>query len=1131
MQRSTRHIFFYWFRCGVMLLCFVWGALAQNAEERTFRRLSHVEGLSNDEVYCMTQDRRGMMWFGTADGLNSYDGIKFTLYRHREGDTTSLPQNGILSLAEDASGNLWVGTKDYLCRFHPVRGTFTWYRLPTHYPLENVRNIVDIGGDYLYLAVGYGALRFDKRTGESKALFDQNDFPKELVYVVTDVFSDTSSRIWITSSRGIFVHDPRSETLRHVVRRIINRAMPRKDGEGKIWFSDSTGIHVFDPYRERIVKTFPSASFPHNSGVSKYNYAFLLTQSHDGAIWFTMGLSLFTLNPSTGTISIHTPALRRALGSAEIICAVTDRTGVVWLGDNVRGLGLWSPYNPKFKLWRHDPTNANTISNDYIRGIWEDSTDNVWVCTQYGGLNRINRHTGIVQHYRHTPGNPQSLMSDELWGITPLNSHEILLHKSVQTQVLNTQRGTFRGTRLHPTLAMLRDRDGTLWMADSIKGEFFNGTITTDGRRFLPALPLGFENARLDAAIEDRRGRIWFAHYRTRILRYDKQRQVWDTVRGLSKLQRADYFSSMTEDAAGNMLIATKGDGIYVCDTNDRVWSISEKDGLPNNNVYGIFHDKRGALWMSSDRGVIRYDPATKHFRQFTPNDGLQGWEFNRMAFHQNKKGEIYFGGTDGLNLFHPDSVRDNPLAPPVVLTALKIFDKPWEDIRERDIRVSALNAGNLHGTERNDTVLADMHILRLPYNYNTLTFEFAALDFTAPHLNQYSWKLEGFEPEWGDSTTKHETKYTNLSPGDYVFRVRACNSDGVWNEAGFALTIIIEPAWYQTWWFRLLSAAALIAAVALIVRWRVRAVEVRNRLLEVEVHKRTKELREANSEIKRQLDVQDAQAREIELANSELDITLQDLKTTQTQLVQSERMNAIGMLTAGVMHEINNPNAIAYSAITQTRTKLEEMMKYFLSLLDDESKESDEVRKYQELSNDALSRLELAADGAGRVKTIVANLQGMTKHQEEGGKVGNLVAELTSTFSLFRMQFHTVEIVVAPDTPPSIFIRANFGEINQVFLNLLVNAAQAGATRITMTATQADSMIVLRMTDNGKGISAKTVSHIFEPFFTTKAAGNSGLGLSISKQIIERHGGEIECESELGKGTTFIVRLPMVTV
>ncbi len=288
-----------------------------------------------------------------------------------------------------------------------------------------------------------------------------------------------------------------------------------------------------------------------------------------------------------------------------------------------------------------------------------------------------------------------------------------------------------------------------------------------------------------------------------------------------------------------------------------------------------------------------------------------------------------------------------------------------------------------------------------------------------------------------------------------------------------------------------------------------------------------------ANTEIQRQLEIQTEQAREIEVANTELqetnlalDATLHDLQETQSQLVESERMNAAGMLTAGVMHEINNPNAAVVAAVHDVKLTVQHLKDFFFSLLDESSKTSKKAKQFAELSDDAQHTLEVAASGAQRVQQIVANLQHFTKHQRAGQYESSLAKELASTIEIFRYQFKHVMVDCAVDEGAS--ITGNFGELNQVFLNLLVNAAQAGSTAITIVGRLHPSgkSVVLSFSDNGSGMSAETQARIFEPFFSTKGVDNGGLGLSISKQILERHGAAITVESAVGRGTTFMVEL-----
>ncbi|TAE24081.1 MAG: hypothetical protein EAZ92_13770 [Candidatus Kapaibacterium sp.] len=289
----------------------------------------------------------------------------------------------------------------------------------------------------------------------------------------------------------------------------------------------------------------------------------------------------------------------------------------------------------------------------------------------------------------------------------------------------------------------------------------------------------------------------------------------------------------------------------------------------------------------------------------------------------------------------------------------------------------------------------------------------------------------------------------------------------------------------------------------------------------------RNKELASANEEIRRQNHILEEQAREIELTNThlnevilELDTALTDLKETQTQLVASERLSAVGMLTAGVMHEINNPNAAVYAALEQMQLKEQDIRSFFIGLLSDEDKESPDAKKFLTMVDEVKRMNTLAMEGSNRVKQIVASLRTFTKHQEAGMKTASLKDELVSTIEMFRYQFKTVAIKQEYIGKAS--IEANFGEINQVFLNLFVNAAQAGATEIILHSEERDDMLVVTVSDDAGGIPPDVAAHIFEPFYTTKGAANSGLGLSISKKIIERHNATMSVESELGKGTIF---------
>jgi signal transduction histidine kinase len=638
-----------------------------------------------------------------------------------------------------------------------------------------------------------------------------------------------------------------------------------------------------------------------------------------------------------------------------------------------------------------------------------------------------------------------------------------------------------------------------------------------------PSNPRSLSTNYVRALLEARDGRLWVGTWSRGLCRYDAAtndftvfKTAMDDPRGL----RSNVIRVLFEDRSGTIWAGTP-DGLHRLDDQEKgVFTLfTEEDGLPNNVIYSIQEDNAGNLWLGTNKGLCRFNPRTKQARTFSVADGLQSNEFNGLASCKTRDGMMYFGGVAGLNGFHPDSIRDNQFIPPVALTEFTVYNV--------HVKLDIAIERTQHITVRHE---------------DNFRIEFAALEFSKPSANRFAYTLEGLDQRWTEAGLRHEATYTKLPPGEYLFRVRAANSDGVWNMAGRTLRIIVLPPWWMSWWFRLLCAVAVVGTVAAVYRARVAYLRKQSATLQRIVKEQTHELRDANNEILRQLDMLNEQSRDIEIANTELqeknlalDTTLKDLQVAQIQIVQSERMSAIGMLTAGVMHEINNPNAVVYSASHQALKKSAELKDFFFSLLDDDEKDTEEAETFVQTNDSITQYLSLIRDGSERVKGIVENLQGFTKHQNTTETLGDLRDAITSTVQLFGFKFNAVKVTAQMET--SLEVRANFGEINQIFLNLLVNAAQAGATSIEVHASQQAqanveasrgmALVRVEIKDNGKGMSEETQKSIFEPFFSTKGVGNSGLGLSIVKKLIEAMNGRIWCESEAEKGAMFVVELP----
>jgi signal transduction histidine kinase len=481
----------------------------------------------------------------------------------------------------------------------------------------------------------------------------------------------------------------------------------------------------------------------------------------------------------------------------------------------------------------------------------------------------------------------------------------------------------------------------------------------------------------------------------------------------------------------------------------------------------------------------------------------------------------LWFGSASGLTAFHPDSIVPNMRPPVVVLTELYKFGVPAALEKSLAELASEHGAPELHDA------------LELGYEDKVISFHYAALDFAGDAAKaHYAYKLEGFDADWLYAGSLREAKYTSLPAGTYTFCVQATNSDGVFGNI-IKLRVVVSPPWWRTWWFLALASVAGLGALWSAYKWRVRSIERRSAELEQLVDERTHLLQDANVEVGRQLEILNEQAKEIEITNSrlhetniELDHTVTELKDTQAQLVQSERLNAAGMLTAGVMHEINNPNSSVFSALELVEQRLSGLQERFLSMLDERDRTTQEAMSFVTMITRAQEILLVALNGSERIKNIVLALQGFTKHQHDGMTKSSIAGEIHTTVTMFQYQFKDVE--VEESIPPDWRIEGSWAELNQAMLNLLVNAAQAGATKVAIIADPVrNGSIRLRITDNGEGMSGETLPRIFEPFYTTKSVGNSGLGLSITKKIIEQHGGSIAVESREEEGTTFTITLP----
>jgi signal transduction histidine kinase len=556
--------------------------------------------------------------------------------------------------------------------------------------------------------------------------------------------------------------------------------------------------------------------------------------------------------------------------------------------------------------------------------------------------------------------------------------------------------------------------------------------------------------------------------------------------------------NSFFEDTQGNLWLGTLSGGLCYFDyKTEKFRTYTDKHGLPANNVYSLLTDNKNNLWLGTSSGLSRFDPITKTFTNYDYTDGLQSnvfvasdyTEFGKGGCIKGSDGTLYFGGNNGFNFFDPQQLKPNSQIAPVVITQFKLFDKL------------------VKGANESKKIVLD-------YDENYFSFEFASLSYYNPSKNQYKYKLEGAGKDWIYSGSRRYAGYTNIDPGTYTFKVKGTNNDGIWNEEGASITIIIKPPWWQTWWAYTSYFVLVLLAIWGFIKWRTKTLQTEKKVLEKRVTERTRELKQ-----------------EKEIVES----TLAELKSTQAQLIQSEKMASLGELTAGIAHEIQNPLNFVNNFSEVSNELIDEM---------NGELDKGDIHEAKIIADDIKQNLEKINHHGRRADGIV---KGMLQHsrtssgQKEPVDINKLADEyLRLSYHGLRAKDKSFNAEIKTDFDSSIGnINVVPQDIGRVILNLINNAFYAVTERskaelegykpsVTVSTKKLSEKIEISVKDNGNGVPFSIREKIFQPFFTTKPTGQgTGLGLSLAYDIVKAHGGEIKVESKEREGTSFIIQLP----
>lgn len=821
-----------------------------------FDHLTNRDGLLNNTVLTITQDDQGFMWFGTVAGLCRYDGYDFVPFVHKPEDTNTISDNVINTIYQDSAGVLWVGTSVGLNAYDQER--LQWRRFTksnsglTH---DNIRQVYPVNDSLLWVATegGAGLQRFNTRTGAVDLTPLRREHTPTEEFRVRSLLIDSVDLLWIgTFNDGLYRFESSSHTLKHY---LPDAQQPEKsisdlyvtdiveDAEGLLWFSThhdesvyNYGLNCYDRRVGKFTHYFHEPGNPHSLSNSSI---LALHVDHTGLLWVGTFDGLNYFDKTTGRFHAyhHFPNDPGSISDKEVRAIYEDQAGIVWVGTGNGGLNKFNIHNQNFITFSHDPNNSNSLSENIVRSIFEDHTGILWVGTISGGLNRVDRATETFTHYQSNPNNSNSLCDNDVTAIMEDNDHLLWIgtwNNGLNKFDPNTETflkhykydpDNIHSINSNSIQVIYQDQRGQMWVGTQYGLDLFDPV----SERFT-TVHSGQLSIQSNAIYEDEYGHIWFGAW-SGLYWLDSETLHYAAIPELEN----SHVQSITQDQNGLFWIGSFGGGLLSLaieashgaePTVIEPFRYTEDDGLPTNNIFGSLVDRDGKIWMSTSHGLSRFDPKTKTFRNFNLNDGLQGNSFFWGAYYQNSAGELFFGGENGLNIFAPDQIRDNQFRPPIKIVGFRTF----EELVHFDRAYFALQK------------------IELTYQENFFSFEFSALDFTKPVENQYAYRLEGYDPNWIQCGTRRQAYYTKVEPGNYTFKVIGSNNDGIWNEEGTSVKVIIHPPFWQTWWFYALEMALILTVIFGIYRFNIRRVERRKNeeLRELELKRRHEELERA---------------------------------------------------------------------------------------------------------------------------------------------------------------------------------------------------------------------------------------------------------------------------------------------
>lgn len=1027
------------------------------------------QGLINNEVAAIHQDKYGFLWFGTRGGLNRYDGYEFKVIRSHPRSKNNLSNQAVECIYEGENNNLWIGTKSGGLDRYDMRYDTIYHHIPpekSNVNIQSIQSLLESDG-HLYIGALNGLYQYNIRTKQYKCIQGK--------VKVSALAKKGKSGFWMGTNEGLFFYD----NLRKKIQK-VDLKMDTNAHITSLAIDDRAGIIYMGTWRKGVLayhlKTQHIDQYLHdpaNENSLSSNNAYRVFLDTSGNLWIgTWGWGLNRLDIPAQKIYRHRsqPQGDDTDINDIILSIIQDRSGIIWVGTDGGGVGKIDPKIKKFNNITFEPNGGNLSNHPWVLSAYEEG-GKLWVGTKSGGLSfSSNRKNFSKVNIPMGARSVRTIFADQkdLWIGTErglvIFKDGVLNHRTSKAMIPQSLKGIKINT-------IARDHMGFIWVGTQEFGLTKVTGYTKDGqleiKRYAaaPGKKARLQNERISCLLSDKKGRLWIGTYNGLHL-YNSISDdfvVYQQDSGPSLGMTNNTILSISEDIKGNIWIGTQH-GLNELITNKEgkisIKNFFAQHGFPNDYVHAVLTDNRNNVWMSTNSGVVRYNRQKNEFRDFDIRDGLKTNVFTENSAFLSRHGEMFFGNTKGLTAFFPDSITLNKIIPPVQFTQFKINNE----------------VVNVRDTVTGRVVLSEALLatpeLTLSHKQNVITFYFSALEYHAPYKNQYAYKLSGFDEKWVYSGKRHSVTYTNLSPGEYVFKVMASNSDKAWNRAGASLHLKILPPPWKSWWAYTIYALVFAGFLWLSRYMGLSRVRLKNKL---EI---------ANLNYRRQHEIAEVKSKVFANVSHEF----------RTPLT----------LMAGPLDDLSNIDGLD-PGVKNTVTRVQKQTKRLLNLVN-------QLLDFQKAEAGSLVLHPKSTD------IIIVSQSVFDSFLDEAGRKSMRYTFIKSQDQLiFAFDKEKVEII-----------------LYNMLSNAFKFTPNGGAIAFAVGAAEIDNNMYCEISvrDTGKGISEKDKPKIFDRYYQSTQSDHeyvagSGIGLAFVKELVDLHGGEVRLESS-GLGTRLTVCLPV---